>query len=555
MRQYLAIGSFVVGLVFAVLAQVASPSSTAYATPAIPNPCAVPVNVDQYGMKPFRNPPAISSVDHVLTATLEIRYTDPRTTSIGQCPLKLRSYNGALVGPTLRVKPGDVMRIIVKNNLPVAGPCTNSEHMTMGATSAVYNITNLHTHGLHVSPGDNPNGTHSDNVFVEICPGTSAPYEIHIPKDHPAGTAWYHAHVHGSTAVQVSSSMEGAIIVEGGLDDVPQIKAAKDQVFVLQQISYDGNGQIENADDMFDDWERTGSRTMVNGQLVPKIVMQPGEVQRWRFIDGGLSQSLYMQVANTGLNEIATDGNALGRIDAWTTPLELEPGYRSDVLFKAPLRPGRYYLITGAVSVAKSLLYLAVPGLAAVVHEATPQETVAVIDVAGPTNDMALPTNAQLAPLQPHRPITDAELTGTPQKMSFALEEADCSGPGPCKPCPQGKECDYQYMVDWYTYPKGPTRILKLNKASQWTLAVDSTSAGAAHPFHVHVNPFEMVRQGPNGADETVWKDTLMVREGSPLKYRVIRSRYTDFTGAFVLHCHILPHEDAGMMQKVEIVN
>jgi len=174
--------------------------------------------------------------------------------------------------------------------------------------------------------------------------------------------------------------------------------------------------------------------------------------------------------------------------------------------------------------------------------------------VAGPINDMALPTNAQLAPFAPFRPITDAELTGAPQSMSFALEEADCSGPGPCKPCPQGKECDYQYMVDWYTYPNGPTRILKLNTASQWTLAVDSTSAGAAHPFHIHVNPFQLVRPGPDGADETVWKDTLMVRAGDPLKYRVIRSRYTDFTGAFVLHCHILPHEDSGMMQKVEIV-
>jgi FtsP/CotA-like multicopper oxidase with cupredoxin domain len=62
------------------------------------------------------------------------------------------------------------------------------------------------------------------------------------------------------------------------------------------------------------------------------------------------------------------------------------------------------------------------------------------------------------------------------------------------------------------------------------------------------------VRQGPNGRDETVWKDTLMIREGAPLKYRVLLSRYEDYTGAFVLHCHILPHEDKGMMQTVEIV-
>ncbi|MDR3525832.1 MAG: multicopper oxidase domain-containing protein [Rhizomicrobium sp.] len=544
--------TFLVVMAVAVMALLVTAPSMA--APA--NPCAVPVDVNRYGMKPFQNPPVISSVGGVLTATLDIRYTNPATTMIGECHLKLRSYGGTLVGPTLRVKPGDVMKIVVKNSLPPV-PCKPEESMAMGhmaMSSDVYNWTNLHTHGLHLSPGDNPNGTHSDNVFINICPGTSARYEIHIPKDQPPGTSWYHAHLHGSTALQVSSSMEGAIIVEGGLDNVPQIKAAKDQIFALQQISYDSKGEIENAADMYDNWEQTGSRTMVNGQLVPKIEMRPGEVQRWRFIDGGVSESLYLQVAGMALNEIATDGNALGRIDVWRTPLELEPGYRSDVLFKAPLRPGRYYLTSGAVSVKLSLLHLAAPGEAAVVHKATPATTVAVIDVTGPVNDMPLPTSAELAPYQPFKPITNAELNGAPQKMSFALEEADCSGPGPCKPCPPGQECDYQYMVDMYSYPKGPTRFLKLNTASEWTLEVASTSAGQAHPFHIHVNPFQMVRKGPTGADETVWKDTLMVREGAPLKYRVVRSRYVDFTGAFVLHCHILPHEDSGMMQKVEIV-
>ncbi|HEY0106914.1 MAG TPA: multicopper oxidase family protein [Rhizomicrobium sp.] len=568
MRGPSTIRPYLLGLAVAVMA-LAVPLAAHAADPAPVNPCTVPVDYNIYGMKPFQNPPEVVSQDGVLTTTLDIHYSDPATTKVGECGLTLRTYGGSLIGPTLKVKPGDVMKITVKNNLPTPKgkdgkdePCENNDgtmsEMAMEGAPAIYNVTNLHTHGLHVSPGNNPNGTHQDNIFVTICPGTTAQYEIHVPSDHPAGTFWYHAHIHGSTAIQVSSSMEGAIIIEGGLDNVPQIKAAKDQIFVLQQISYDEHGMLEDEDDMYDYWERTGSRTMVNGQLVPVVTMRPGEVQRWRMIHAGVDESLYMKSNAGPLYEIATDGNALGRIDAWRTPIELEPGYRSDVLFKAPLKTGRYYLLSGKIPAAKKLLFLALPGaLKSNVPDAEAKYVVAV-DVQGTPNNMPLPTEAELRPLAPYKPITRNELTGTPQKVTFALEPAICDSAGLCRPCkPKGDndpDCTDKYMVDWHVYPYGSTRTLKLNTASQWTLTVSKTSQGQAHPFHVHVNPFEMVRQGPNGIDEVVWKDTLMVREGAPLKYRIVKSRYEDYPGAFVLHCHILPHEDQGMMQKVEIV-
>jgi FtsP/CotA-like multicopper oxidase with cupredoxin domain len=353
--------------------------------------------------------------------------------------------------------------------------------------------------------------------------------------------------------------MEGAIIVKGGLDNVPQIKAAADQIFVLQQISYNQDGKIVDENAMYDDWERTGENTMVNGQLVPLIQMHEGEVQRWRLIHAGVDQSLYLNTTGGPLYEIATDGNALGRIDTWHKNLELEPGYRSDVLFKAPMRPGRYYLFAGAVTAEKSLLFLTHPGaLKTGDVEGTPAKYIVAINVTNVSGNMPLPTEAQLKPLAPYKPITRNELTGVPQKVEFAAENATCQGTSQCKPCtPKGDDdpdCTNKFMVDWYVYPNGPTRQLKLNTASSWTISIPPSSEGQAHPFHVHVNPFELVRQGPDGKDETVWKDTLMIREAAPLKYRVLLSRYEDYTGAFVLHCHILPHEDKGMMQTVEIV-
>jgi FtsP/CotA-like multicopper oxidase with cupredoxin domain len=137
--------------------------------------------------------------------------------------VKLRSYNGTLlqppenendwktapllVGPTIRLNPSETVRITLINKLPddacVAPQDTHN-------IPNCFNVTNLHGHGLHVSPVGN-----GDNVLLEIGPGQSFQYEYNIAADHPAGTYWYHAHRHGSTALQVSSGMAGALVING----------------------------------------------------------------------------------------------------------------------------------------------------------------------------------------------------------------------------------------------------------------------------------------------------------------------------------------------------
>ena len=520
------------------------------------NPCAYqPIDPAKYGMQPFVDAPVLrAGVDKM---ELNVQYTNG--TKIADCPVRLRSYNGALVGPTLRAKPGDTLDITVTNKLGT-GPiqpvdCSRGEAeaggMHMMAGPEVYDITNLHTHGLHVSPSGC-----QDNVFLEIRPNQAIHYQIKIPDNQPPGTFWYHAHLHGSTAVQVSSGMEGAIVIDGGLDQVPAIKDAQQHVFLLQQISYNEQGEIPSLP--LPNWALSKRAITVNGQIAPVIEMQPGAIQRWRFIHGGVREtiSLYVEGPNKlrpPLYEIATDGLALGRLDKWQA-LELEPGYRSDVLFQAPiLQEGRYYLYSGAIPAQKTLEFLdrgiGVKATANAVGE--DRQIIAVIDVKGQPVFSKLPTDAELAPYAPYKLITDSELTGAPQSVTLQVASRDCSDTSkPCQPCPPGKVCKTSFLVDDYQYPHIPLRRLQLNKASQWTLASVGTQE---HPFHIHVNAFQLTRRGPNGADEIVWKDTLMVHGDAPVKYRTIRSRYEDYTGKFVLHCHILPHEDEGMMQAVEI--
>ncbi|MFM7364595.1 MAG: multicopper oxidase domain-containing protein, partial [Cuspidothrix sp.] len=141
--------------------------------------------------------------------------------------VKLRSYvdtdklnNKAInteiefVGPTIEVQPGNTVRVNLANKLPktFSQNCDDKkgkpEENELNCNN--YNITNLHSHGLWISPAGN-----SDNVLSVVKPGVTFQYEYNIPSDHPAGTFWYHPHLHGSSALQVGSGMSGALIVRG----------------------------------------------------------------------------------------------------------------------------------------------------------------------------------------------------------------------------------------------------------------------------------------------------------------------------------------------------
>ncbi len=511
----------------------------------------------------FKNPETISSNyfpdedRRELEATLEVKYAK---NNIAGCDVYLRSYNGKLVGPTLRVKPGDSINITLINYLPpekdqektirtilpklpeFPDGCEYEEPIG-GAKNEPHNFntTNFHTHGLHVDPK-----YCSDNVLrimktrKKTDPENYAPkykIQIKIPKDHPSGTFWYHAHLHGSTALQVSSGMGGALIVEGGLDDIPKIKEAKEKIFVFGQIAYDENGEIEdyknfgfNSQANASEWQLSQRRTTINGQIVPIIEMYPGEVQRWRFIHAGIAETINVKLQNQEtkknikLREIAVDGIPLGKLDSWES-IVLQPGYRSDVLVKAEKLPRgkksqEYELIDEASSSYNS------------VNGEEKRSILAKVIVKGKGRKMYLPKDEEIAKVKQNvaaADISDDEVTGE-KKQNVVFDMA--SG---------------QFLINGKSFNPKNKRILQLNNAQIWKLS----SQNSNHPFHIHVNPFQYDRKDPNGKPERIWRDTLMIKEGHP---ETIRSRYERFSGKFVLHCHILEHEDQGMMEIVEIV-
>lgn len=500
----------------------------------------------------FQEPEELHSVDKSLSVTLVVMKAYNR---IGEDPVFLRSYNGRLVGPTLRAKPGDTLHITLKNDLPPDTAHDAGAHNTLHD----FDITNLHTHGLHVSPSGI-----SDNVLLTVKPRETQEYEIVIPRDHPAGTFWYHAHYHGSTAAQVASGMSGALIIDGDMDNVPEIARARERIFVLQQIAYlykncftdDPTapsvqtcydlpfGVIEQKyeDRIFGPgtWDDLGRFTTVNGVQLPVIHLRPGAVERWRLIDSGMRERIELKLESAvtrpgkpaaiiPLHVIAEDGLALGKVDTRET-VELWPGYRADVLVKAPDQPGEYLLLDERTAAAVSL-----DGL----EES--RKYIARVIVDGDPQPMKLPVDAQLARYRLPS-IPPDTVTAPVQTSVYGILKKPGGG--------------VLFTIDGKPFDASNVRKLTLGKTDEWILSSVNEVGAVSHPFHIHVNPFEVVSmvddKGVEQLKYPIWRDTVILHEKWIVK---IRTHYTDFAGTFVQHCHILDHEDQGMMELVEIVD
>lgn len=511
------------------------------------------IDVEKYGKQPFQNPPDLRAQNGRLETAFTVQYTDPKTTKIAGCGVKLRTYGGKLVAPTLRVKQGDVIDLLLKNNLPKESPNEiqaqfdqENQNAYLDTVPASFNTTNMHFHGLHVSPAGN-----SDNVLLAIAPQSNFPYEVTLPKDHPIGTYWYHAHAHGSTSIQVGSGMAGAIVIEDDPSVTPKALLAanaNEKIFVLQSILYNQQGELNNITSLFpggdcsqssnkDTWPCSKRRITINGQIVPVITMKRGEVQRWRLIDTAFREGIAFAVEGHDLHEIALDGNYLGRVDTWKDgkAIDLQPGYRSDVLIKASMTPGEYRIVDQPTSKENALR-----------QADEPEHLLAILKVTDEVDDMALPTSAEMAALAPFGDLDLSKQAVGVQEVAFKL--------GQDMP---GKKNYFQ--VNYRAFNPDHVRQLALGGVDMWSLttvgdpaAVPNSIPPLKHVFHIHVNPFQWQRTGPDGKPQMVWKDTLLVQGPAVTN---VYTQYRTYTGKFVMHCHILDHEDLGMMEVEEVVN
>jgi FtsP/CotA-like multicopper oxidase with cupredoxin domain len=476
------------------------------------------VTLGQWQSEPLVEPEVRRSAGGELSTTLRVRYARK---DVGGYRLYMRTYEGTIPGPILRVRPGDTLRIRLLNDLP-----PNRDEKPLNSNRPHhFNTTNFHFHGSHVSPGGI-----SDNIFREMEPGEGYDIEIAIPSDHTPGTYWYHPHAHGSADIQVGSGMAGAIIIEGDFADVPEIAGAQERVLVLSQVVFDAYGSVEDFQTVFPE-ESTRFFT-VNGQREPIIQMRPGEVQRWRMLHAGYQDDMYLALEGHTLHPIARDGIALSRMDqagartvvpntANPAALLFAPGQRVDVLVQAGA-PGTYLL--SALPYAQAY--------------PAPTGPVARIVVAGEPLPMSLPTTLPPAPLPT---IRDEELTGSREVLFSRIDpETDAAA----------NWREFHFLVDNHAFDaERVDHRVRLGAVEEWTLT--NVDTGNDHAFHIHINPFQVTKYNGQPLAEPIWLDTVVVpANGGSVTFR---SRFEDFTGKYVLHCHMMNHEDMGMMQVVEV--
>jgi FtsP/CotA-like multicopper oxidase with cupredoxin domain len=465
--------------------------------------------------------------------------------------VRLRTYNGKLVGPTFRVSPGDQLRINLFNRLPKPDKPMPPMNMDNCGVHEQQDVTNLHTHGLHISPSglsDNvlrvipPGGpgAPAERYFFDILPAGNPPGEPKI--DHHPGTDWYHAHLHGSTALQLASGMAGALLVKGDIDKIPPIEAAKERIFVFQQLAFDKSGEVKSIEDLNGNWtgkdpDKNGppKHTSINGVVKPLITMHPKQVERWRMIDAGVFELLDLSIRKKAdpsqtlpFHLLGLDGITLASVKK-TDQLELGPGYRAEALVQAPAEPGVYELYKSKP--AFKLLTFATAQESALADGPEILAEIVVDDV--PCTPATSCSTANIEPgtklPAPFRDVPEVKLE---KKVTFSV--VNDAGVTKFK---INNECYSESTVM-------PEFQLKKGTTEQWLLV---NTSGGPHPFHIHVNPFQMLN-----ADGTVgeWRDTIIIPPNGQLR---MRTRIERFTGKFVLHCHILTHEDRGMMQNVQV--
>ncbi len=431
-----------------------------------------------------------------------------QSVQLGNRTANLLAYNGTVPGPLLEAKPGDKVQIRFTNQLDQP--------------------TNIHYHGLHIPPTET-----GDNVFLEVSPGKSYTYEYQIPANHPAGTFWYHPHKHGLVAEQLFGGLAGLFIIRGELDEIPEIKAAKEEFIVLKDFALDSNGNISDTGHMAAMTGRAGGLLTASGQINPAMSISPGGLLRLRLLNASPSRFFRLSLEDHFLYLIATDGGAI------SAPVELSdvvlaPGERVEVLVQGNQKRDDYRLINQPFNPAQGGM---MGGMMGRNQNSDSAETVATLSYDSEYEEPGLPSH-----LIAVEPLPEPQTT-----RQFTLNHGMGGGlGGDMGGGMMGGGLVFVINGKAFDPDRIDTQVM-LDTVEDWEIV---NTGSMAHPFHVHTNKFQIISQNGRPASYLAWKDVVSVSPGETVR---IRMAFRDYTGKTVYHCHVLDHEDRGMMGTLEI--
>lgn len=438
--------------------------------------------------------------------------------TVNGLPVQLLTYGG-FPGPTLRVREGDTVRLNFTNNLP--------------------QVTNLHLHGLHIPPS-------VDDPLAEVQPGESRMYEFTLPKG-SAGTFWYHPHVHGKVAQQLFAGLAGALIVEGPLDAMPELKEAEEHLLVLKDWAFAGN-RVAPFTPI--DWMngKEGNLVTVNAALRPTLRTQKANL-RLRVVNASNARYYRLALENHPLYLIGTDGGFIEK------PVELSevllaPGERADLLVRLT-REGSYKLQALPYDRGAQMMHgMGNQGGMSSMTMGGSQDNMGGMQMGGQANEVSN-MQGSMMPLGSSRletlltVVAPSRPKPLPLPTGFAsVERLDPGKATSTRRIEFGERMmQAEFFLNKQLFDAKRVDIqAKVGDLEVWEL-VNKTDMD--HPFHVHTYPFQVLSVNGRPEPYRAWKDVVNVREKDTVR---IALPIRNFGGVTVYHCHIVEHEDRGMM-------
>jgi len=427
------------------------------------------------------------------------------------------------VMPTIRVHPGDTIDLTLHNDmLPEGAP----------------NLINIHFHGMQVAPVTGQDET----VMTLAHRGQTLHYRVKVPAAHEPGLYWYHPHSHGESYREVTAGISGAIVVEGMQDHLPALAAMRERVIVLRDIP-DGASIVD------DDMPMNGlaaphagapvARRVRNTtgpcrpekQMHPTLNRQPlahigiaaGERQFFRVVNASGGRYFDLRDDAGPLQLVALDGVPL---DAWPG----NPVSRTVSHLVIPPAGRAEFVVTGS---GKPALLRSACFDSGKTGDPDPSAVLASLDVVAPAGNVnaspfavgkPLPRNFFSRPLPP--PAKRRTIRFTEDSNGFYLDDKAFDMDGP------------------------PSIVARSGTVERWTLVNDTDEV---HDFHIHQVHFVVDSVQGRAPAQREWLDTVNL---SPRTKTDVTIDFRDpiVRGTFLYHCHILDHEDQGMMAKIKVV-
>jgi FtsP/CotA-like multicopper oxidase with cupredoxin domain len=547
-----------------------------HAQSPMPQPCPRPA-----AGSVVNDPAELRSNDGVLN--LELAYRNFKTAG-GQQFYCYQSKDGSQA-PTLRLRPGDLLVLRLKNELtaipdapgtsrshaapamaamPVPSPCA-SDQMTLLST-------NLHFHGTTVPPV-----CHADDALHTLIQPGDPPFEyrFRIPVDEPPGLYWYHPHVHGFTNPQVLGGASGALIVEGIERANRKVAGLPERVFIIRDqellhpdalpakpglmppVIRDVEGDILNTGT---GGGKPAKDLSINFVPVPypeyppaAIVLRPSERQLWRVLNASAVTYLDLQVLADNqplsLGVVSLDGvpineNGMARDRVlWVDHVFLPPSSRAEWIFKGVPQGAHVRFITRSVDTGPAGENDPVRPLADIVassHAPEPRSLLAASPAPLPPSDSVWLGNVQPARVR---------------RFYFSERPSDPNHPD--SPTVFMITVDGQTPAPYDPHATQPDITVHQGDVEDWIIENRSRES---HAFHMHQIHFMLTKWQGVPVDEPFLRDTIDVPywDGKSTRYPSVTLRM-DFrdpnaVGTFVYHCHLLEHEDGGMMGTIRVL-